>query len=199
MQLIEIPVCTDTESAILSNLPNGSDIDEDVQMFGKRIVDALAAKLEAKAIEASQALAVRDWSAEEENTTLMILIECVLNLQRMKRYKVVKRLAHLDEDCMPHLIVTSQSTADITKDEDWVICEIKNGVPVASEQERIGKAAMDTIVNKLFAKAVSIGTAVASHNLGHEEERKALRTYLGLARTLNYMRESKYVRQLMGI
>jgi len=83
---------TQTEQYILSNLPNGSDISDDIKDFGIEVVDALANKLLKEAERLKNAIENQNLNEEAERKALRQFIGHVLNLQRMKRTSAVKQL-----------------------------------------------------------------------------------------------------------
>jgi hypothetical protein len=77
---------------ILCNLPNGSDIDEDIKEFGIHVVDQLANKLSDEAHRLKAMIETRQLSLEDERKALRQFLGHALNLQRMRRTSVVKEL-----------------------------------------------------------------------------------------------------------
>src|ERR1035437_796039 len=83
---------TETEEYILSNLPNGWDINDDIKEFGIEVVDTLANKLYKEAERLKNAIETQNLNEEDECKALRQFIGHTLNLQRMKRTSVVKQL-----------------------------------------------------------------------------------------------------------
>ena len=83
---------TETEEYILSNLPNGSDINDDIKDFGIEAVDALADRLFNEAVNLKLAIETQKLNEEDERKALRQFIGHTLNLQRMKRTSLVKQL-----------------------------------------------------------------------------------------------------------
>ena len=83
---------TETEEYILSNLPNGWDINDDIKEYGIEVVDALANKLLKEAERLKATVETQKLEEEDERKALRQFIGHTLNLQRMKRITVVKKL-----------------------------------------------------------------------------------------------------------
>ena len=83
---------TETEEYILSNLPNGSDINDDIKDFGIEAVDALADRLFNEAVNLKLAIETQKLNEEDERKALRQFIGHTLNLQRMKQTPLVKQL-----------------------------------------------------------------------------------------------------------
>ena len=91
---------TETEEYILSNLPTGSDINDDIKDFGIEAVDALANKLCNEAENLKLAIETQKLNEEDERKVLRQFIGHTLNLQRMKRTSLVKQLVGIRK-CEP--------------------------------------------------------------------------------------------------
>ncbi len=83
---------TETEDYILSNLPNGWDINDDVKAYGVDVVDSLANKLLKEAERLKATIETQKLAEEDERKALRQFIGHTLNLQRMKRIALVKKL-----------------------------------------------------------------------------------------------------------
>lgn len=83
---------TETEEYILSNLPNGWDINDDIKEFGIEVVDALADKFFKEAEQLKHTIETQILNDEDERKALRQFIGHTLNLQCMKRTSVVKQL-----------------------------------------------------------------------------------------------------------
>ena len=118
---------TETEEYILSNLPNGSDIGDDIREFGIGVVDVLANKLFDEAQRLKNTIETQEPGGEGESKALRQFIGHALNLQRMKRTASVKQLLGIQKR------KPGQSERSIAADEP--ISSIQGLIPAAESED----------------------------------------------------------------
>ncbi len=204
MSIIDDMKFTETEEYILSNLPNGSDIGEDIQQFGIEVVDALADKLHAEAARCRKIVAAHEVNGDEDLSCLARMVECVLILNRMKRTVSVKQLSGISLEKTKASPEVLPEAVELTQQETEICLDIKNGWGVDEAVLQFGRKVIDALCDKLRTEAARLRNAVESNIFGQDQfaecaESTALRKYVGKVSMLLFMKQTTTVKQLLGI